>query len=507
MNFLQNFWEQRKLVLLLGLFIGILMVFFSWVGWMGSDDARHIDGALGWYKEFPYLPIHHGEFRHLITLPAAFSFSLFGISEYSAVLPILIYYFCILAFTLLEVQKRFDGPTALLSILLIASMSIFSLRATVVYSDIVEAFFVTLSFWLFLRSCNKSNNRVLLLFIAGTLAGAGWLTRETTVALLLIYGLLFIVGFGIPRRYYWIMAIGFLLVLFADSLFFWAQTGNPFYRYVEIFTARTGFISMQPQSGQLFNDIGNVQLTPLIDPVIALLINHEMGILFYLTPFVAFGLWRDKQMDPEKRKLALLFLFFGLTWFLVTSIAVTRYHPRYFTVTSYCVALATATWLIHVVRPHRPKMALSLAFTVISIACAGIYVENRNPIFGARSFADIAADTDQIIHTDPETYRRSYLLLLSNGSVKNASFEQPIPGDLYLYNPNRIDEDKSRCRWRPAKDWQQLKVIEEEPKLIAILLKASGHIGILHPSIERRLVKPNADVQLFRVGRESICSR
>ena len=65
-----------------GLLFAALMVAFAWVGWIGSDDARHIGSALGWYEQFPYLPQGHGEFRHFIPLPAALSFTLFLYSSF-----------------------------------------------------------------------------------------------------------------------------------------------------------------------------------------------------------------------------------------------------------------------------------------------------------------------------------------------------------------------------------------------------------------------------------------
>jgi 4-amino-4-deoxy-L-arabinose transferase-like glycosyltransferase len=497
------FASQR--VLLLGLGIGVLFVVFAWVGWIGSDDARHIDGALGWLWQFPYTPQHHGEFRHFITIPAALSFSLFGISEYSAVLPILTYYFGLLAITLVQVSRRVDGLTALLAILLIASMSIFSVRATVAYADIAEAFFVVTSFWVFLIACRGSRNRIGLLLISGMMAGAGWLTRETTVALLLVYGVLFLCNFGIPRRQYWVMAGGFLIVLACDAVFFLIQTGNPLYRYVEILSARTNFGLMKPVSGQLFNDIGNVQLNPFLDPFLALLVNHELGLLFYLSPFVFWGLWKNKLMSPDVRQLSLLLMLLAGVWFIVTTFAITRYHPRYFTVSAYATAVATAIWLTQVLYKQRPKLTYILSIGLIGVAFAGIYVENRNPLFGERALVKIAQSTDETIQTDPITYRRSLLLLRSHQLVDRVNIEAPRAGSLYLYNPNRVENNVANCEQLPASDWERLDIYKDSPKLIALLAQAIHLDKVLHPSIERRLVSPNSAVELYRVGAISSC--
>ena len=497
------FPSLRELVF--GLAIATSMVVFAWVGWIGSDDARHIDGALGWLWNFPYVPEHHGEFRHFITLPAALCFKVFGISEFSAVLPILAYYFGLIAFTIVQLSRRVDAVTSLLAIVLITSMSVFSVRATVAYSDITEAFFVIASFWTFLVACRGQGSRIGLLLLSGMLAGAGWLTRETTAALLLVYGILFLANFGLPRRLYWVMAAGFMMVLACDAIFFLAQTGNPLYRYVEILSARSGFTTMEAVPGHLFNDIGNVQLNPIVDPFLALLVNHEMGVLFYFVPFVFWGLWKHDSMNRDVRRLSLLFLLLGGVWFVVTTFAITRYHPRYYTVSAYCVAVATAIWLRHVVYELRPKLAFTLAIGLVAVAFTGIYVENRNPLFGERVLVKLAKNTTEVIQTDPSTFRRSLLLLRSDQLVDKVNIDTPRAGALYLYNPNRVKNNAENCSWIPAADWELLGSYEDDPKIIARLVQAIHLDKILHPSLERRLVSPNSAVELYRVGTRSLC--
>lgn len=493
------------LLMLAGLAFAGLMVLLSWVGWIGSDDARHIDGALGWYRDFPYLPLQHGEFRHFITIPAALSFTLFGISDYSAVLPILLYFFGLIAVTLHEMYRRVGASAALLAVALLVTLSTFSVRATVAYADIAEAFFILLSLWLFLRCCERTEGRIALLLSAGILAGAAWLTRETTAALLLFYGLLFLIGFGLPRRLYWVMALGFFIPVIIDAVYFTFTAGSPIYRYTEIFQARVGFRTMTTQTGELFNDIGNVQFHPLIDPLLAVLANHEVGLIFYLVPFILLGLWRDRTMDPAARKLALLLLAFAFTWFVVTSLAVTRYHPRYFTVSAYATALAAAIWFTQSLFARSPKTCLCVAAVLLAAGTAGIYLENRNPIFGARTLSHLAAGSDVPIHSDAETYRRAHFLLLAEGAEARASSDPPGAGDLFLFNPNRVTNKSRSCAFWPAASWETIDTIKEDPKFIAVIIRGLGLTGLLHPSIERRLLRPNAPVTLYRVDKENAC--
>ena len=54
---------------------------FAWVGWLDSDDKRHVLAGLGWYEQFPYVGPRHPSLRHLIVIPLGMSFRLFGVSD------------------------------------------------------------------------------------------------------------------------------------------------------------------------------------------------------------------------------------------------------------------------------------------------------------------------------------------------------------------------------------------------------------------------------------------
>jgi len=71
------------------------------------------------------------------------------------------------------------------------------------------------SYWVFYFACLSKRYRAFV--FSGALAGCGFLTRETSVALLVPYAVLFTIGYGKRLNYIW-MGIGFAVVVGAD---FW----------------------------------------------------------------------------------------------------------------------------------------------------------------------------------------------------------------------------------------------------------------------------------------------
>src|SRR5436190_1813741 len=84
-----------SLVVALGV-IAALGLFF-WVGYMGTDDSAYVDGALSWYRHFPYVGRSHWEVRYPILFMIDFGFAVFGINEPAIGISMLIYLFGIVA--------------------------------------------------------------------------------------------------------------------------------------------------------------------------------------------------------------------------------------------------------------------------------------------------------------------------------------------------------------------------------------------------------------------------
>lgn len=500
---MQSDWSRKTLLLGLACAFVLYTLCLAWVGWLDSDDHRHVDGGLGWYRDFPYLPQHHGEFRHLITIPIGISFRLFGVSELTLILPQLIYYVATLVLTYYWATRTFGQRVSLLAVVIMTALPVFAIQATVVFSDITELFFVIFSLWLFLDAKNRPHNSGALI-VSGIAAGLAWLTRETTIALLLTYGLLFLSGWGIPRARYFMVGAGFVVVVLAEAALMYYLTGNPLHRYTEILSARQTFSYRGEVQGELFDGIGNVHVSRWLDPILALFVNHEFGIIFFVFVPAVIWLWRKPQLPGEMLSVARVLSVLAGVWFIAVAIMLANMHPRYFTVTAYVAALICALWIVYGVWPKRRHVATILAVLLVGVGITSIYVDNRNPLFGERGLKELLQTHSGVVHTDPETARRAGFLLWLDGLEKRVSTDTPAPGSLYYYNPNR-ERDILKAgieprTFAPRTGWVAVWKKEEPERVLGVILRNLGFAERIHPSLLKRLSQPNRPVAAYRAA-------
>lgn len=482
--------------------VAILTLSISWIGWLDSDDKNHLVGAYGWLEHFPYLATTHAALRHTIAIPVGMSFRALGISELSLIIPNLIQYFGMIWITWAFVRRSLDNEVALLTCLLVATVPLFPIFASVVFTETTELFYIVLSFWLF-YSATLRENKGIWLFAAGFSAGLAWLTRETTAALLLLYGVLFLIGYGIPRRYYWIMAAGFILIVGAEALMMAILAGDPLYRYEVVLNKQGNIPYKGGVEGDVFNRIGNFSVHPLVDPFLVIFTNHEFALLFYMAIPASIWCWRAPRMTIQQRNALRLLIALSVIWFLFVSIMLTNLHQRYYTVCAYAATIIVACWLMHGLSKHSKTLAALTLSALIGTNFVAIYVDNGNQMFGERSLVEFVQSTDEDVYTDPETKRRA-LFFLRNAQLENrVLISEPPPNSLFFYNPNRAKAWSKHypegADYKPDASWQLVWENSEERKVSGVLLERIGLKDTLPPSIYRRLDLPNKPVYAYRV--------
>ena len=117
----------------------------TWVGFIESDDLEYARSAALWLDAFPHLGQSHWGLRHMIVLPVAASFAVFGRGEVALVLPTVLYAAGIVAMTGFCVRRVAGTLAGYLAALLVATLPVLATGASIVYSDIPEAFFVLAS--------------------------------------------------------------------------------------------------------------------------------------------------------------------------------------------------------------------------------------------------------------------------------------------------------------------------------------------------------------------------
>ena len=139
-NSLQHILERRSGSIFLAILF-LALTAWAWVGFLGSDDVTYAIGAYGWIEQFPFVG-GHGTIRYPITIPMALSFLTFGHNEYAMVLPsylaLVALLFCIWR-SIVHISGVFPAN---LSLLLIVTLPLVVVQATIASVDMVEAFFL-----------------------------------------------------------------------------------------------------------------------------------------------------------------------------------------------------------------------------------------------------------------------------------------------------------------------------------------------------------------------------
>ncbi len=209
----------------------------SWIGYQGWswDDAHYVQAAEQWARSPPYVGDTHWELRLGFVLPLAGSLSIFGYNETALVVAPIAFYLALLAVVYAFVYRLVGRIDALSSALVVAASPLMAAWATTPRVAIAEAFYLTLSFLLFLVVALRRGRSAPWLIASGVLFGLAWLTRESAIGFGLAFAVFFVLGKPVRRRAYLWLAAGFFLVLAGEAAFYGKTTGNPLYRlYVDL---------------------------------------------------------------------------------------------------------------------------------------------------------------------------------------------------------------------------------------------------------------------------------
>jgi 4-amino-4-deoxy-L-arabinose transferase-like glycosyltransferase len=479
-----------------------LLVAWGWVGFFGSDDAFYAAGAYGWLTEFPYVG-GHGTIRYPITIPIALSFLTLGENEFSMALPSLLYMLGFLVLTYFAVWRTGDnragGWPAFGALATLVTCPLLVVQASIASVDIIEMFCVCASAYLFWR-CVDEGPKAKRLFFAGALAGLGFLTRETAIFVALFYAIYFAIGYRFHRLHYLWIAAGFLAVWGLELLYLGAMTGDPLYRIN---------ISLHHDSSinRSIDLAGNVIVHPLVDPFLVLLANQEFMALFFIAIPLGGWLCFSRVIPTRLQAFAQMVATLGLVWFVAAGAAqkLLPLNPRYFMITAAAACILTGMALA-LLWGRRPLLAAALAALLIGTNLLGIYVENKDTMFGERKLVALVAERpNSIIMTDPMTRHRAEMMLRWEKADSRVLPSPPTPGALYFYNPKWLDSANFMMKagqipaYLPQPGWQKLGTWEPEPPLITKAIEASGLWAIIPQGIWKKLRHRYPPVTLYKV--------
>jgi 4-amino-4-deoxy-L-arabinose transferase-like glycosyltransferase len=491
--------------LLIILVTGLIIVTLAWVGYVGTDDQSYARGALGWLNRFPYLGDNHWALRHPVVIPLAVSLAIFGYREISLGLPSAFFFLVFLGVNYYYLQRFFDSRFGLLASAFMATTPLFAVYATFPQTVVVETLLLSISFWLF-YSATRNQEPGWPMFASGVAAGFGFLIRETAGLFVLFYAVLFLVGFGVRRRYYWIMSLGFLLIVGMEMSYFSALTGDPFYRYrVDLGHEVSSWPQWYEGTGDILTVSGNLESGGTIFyPILSLLFNQEFGLLFWV--FVPAAIWvcRAKPALEEQRLLRIL-IGFGIVWMIFISYGkLLAVVPRFYTVSLWTAIIVIAYWVRRYLCTYWPKVAIFVGSGLVAANLLCIYVENKNPAFAERALVAYVVQHDGlVVYTDPTTLRLAALLLDFKGVSDRVRSGPLPPGELFYFNKKNIDY----CRrygciysWKdylPKDGWNVLMRMEPSRKASGALLAFLGLDKVIPTAIFERLDRPNPGGVLY----------
>ena len=478
----------------------VLAIVLTFVGYMESDDVIYAAGASGWLTSAPFLGASHWAIRHCIVLPMALGFKLFGESEATLVLPSLCYAAMLLAL-LGAIAARLGGwRAAALTIALAGSIPVFATGASLVSTDLPEAFFIIGSVWAW--HCGQRDGRPALLFVSGLGAGCAIITRETAAALLLFYVAAFLADRRRGIRSYTILAAGCLLIVGADWLYLYTMSGDPLYRLHIAMRGAQGDGPQMEASGETASGVdrfGAIALPRALRPFGALFLNQNFGLLFWIA--VPATAWLTICGTGEVRRSAMAFLGLFSTWLVMSGYVLAPWLwviPRYYAV---CIVLVVPlAVLLSSCLMQKRFWAVAAAVLLLGSSIALDAGSTSGAMVGERGLVAAVQAYPGVLHTDPSTARGASWLLVQQGLDQRVSTSLPVAGDLYFFDsrPRRAVPADWPLRGVP-KGWVPLEAKTHPMKWTGMLVQALGLEGLLPAGLRAKLVPVPLTTAVYRV--------
>lgn len=478
-----------------------LAIVLNFVGYAESDDLAYASGASGWLTSAPYLGTSHWAIRHCIVLPMALGFKLFGENEATLVLPSLCYA-ALLLVLLGNIAARLGGwKAAALTIALAGSVPAVATGASLVSTDLPEAFFIIGSVWAW--HCGREGGRPALLLVSGLAAGCAVITRETTVALLLFYLIAFVANGGRGTQNYLIMAAGFVLVVGVDWLYLNAMSGDPLYRLHVVMKGAQGDGPQLEMPGDGVSGVdrfGAIALPRALRPFGALFLKQNFGLLFWVA--VPAAVWLVVRGHGEAQRSAATFLGLFGTWVVVSGYTLAPWLwviPRYYLV---CIVLIVPlAVLLSSLLSQKSLWAAAVAALLLGSSLALDLGSTIGIIAGERSLVAAVRAYPGVMHTDPSTARGASWLLAQQGLEKRVSTDLPAAGDLYFFDsrPRRTVPANWPLRSVPT-GWVPLETKTHPTKWTGPLVRALGLEALLSPGLRAKVDPVPLTTAVYRVS-------
>lgn len=467
----------------------VLSVALYWHGFGAGDPERYVQAGLDWLERGFHVGDTHWDLRHLFVLPIAASFALFGVNEFSATLPNIVYAGALSSLTFFFACRYIGKSEGFLAAIFIATSAFFVARPIELEIYGAEIFFAALACWLFVAA-GVERRRLALLAAAGFAAGLAWLIREQTLYLMPVFGAFALLSRKDVLRALFALGLGFGAVIAAEWIFYAAAAGDPFFRYrVDLGHRTTGVdITLSSEDSTLASTI--------LRPVKDLLAYPTTTPFLVLAAIAAAAGWRTALEPPARRRTFLVFGVMSAIALPVCAYAFQLSFPRYYPILTYVVYLALALAATEATRRFGVAAGAAFASAVIFLNAAAADFSRYGEYAESRFLARYLASASEPVATDPLTASRTiYQLRLLGLSAPEASRRivfttSPDAGALYF---------KSHQVSSRAANWCALEIAEVRPvNWTHYLLRWSGLDKVAGAKIRSVAARP-APVEIVRV--------
>jgi len=337
-----------------------------------------------------------------------------------------------------------------------------------------------------------------------------------TGGLIVGYGVLFLAGYGLPRRQYFYIAGGFLAVIAVECIYYWIFAGNPFHRLAmlgPIVAASSGVAA--PRGDRVDVAVfdvakgGTLHVHQALDPILMFFTHHDFGVLAYLV--VPALWWCFVTMRHDKSPalvLARLYAVLALVWFLFAAVLLRQaiLITRYYMVTWYLLFVVVSLWGAIAVWPRRRRMAIVLAALLVAGNLLAIFLDNKNPRFGERALVLYLAESEGPVQVDPNTGSR--VQMFCKWSDQDCTRIKPGPpsAGLYFYNPGNAAPSFGKktttqelASYQPKPTWKVVWQKEGNPKPLTSLARLAKLDRWLPPGIYKKIAGPGLAVIVYEL--------